>query len=44
MILGFELHLLEIEDDVGYVLDHARKGGELMLRAGDLYRCYGCAF
>ena len=35
MIIGFKFHFLEVEDDVGHVLDHTRKRGELMLRPGD---------
>ena len=44
VIGGLEFHPLQIEHDVGDVLDHARKGGELVLRAGDLYRGDGSAF
>src|SRR5205085_11685824 len=38
MVLGLEFYFLQIEHDVGHVLDHARKGGELVLRPGDFYR------
>ena len=41
---SFEFHLLEVEDDVGHVLDHAWKRGELMLRACDFYCSDGSAF
>src|SRR5205823_6483591 len=44
MIVGFKLHLLEVEDDIGHVFDHTRKSGELMLCPGDLYRGDGRAF
>ena len=38
MIGGFEFYLLEIEDDVGHVFDHAGEGAEFVLRAVDLDR------
>ena len=44
MILSFEFHALEIEDDVGHVLDHAWQRGEFMLRPGDFHRRDGRAF
>ena len=44
MIVGFEFHFLKVENDVGHVLDHARKRGELMLRARDFCRSDGSAF
>ena len=46
MILAIELefYLLEVEDDVGHVFDHARKGGEFMLRASDFCCSDGSAF
>src|SRR5205085_10982034 len=44
MIFSFEFHSLEIEHDVGDVLDHTRERGELVLRAGDFYRGNGGAF
>ena len=44
MIVGLELHFLEVKNDIGHVLDHAGKRGELMLRAGDFYRGDGRAF
>jgi hypothetical protein len=37
MIVGFEFHPLQIENDVGYVLDNAWERGELMLGTRDLY-------
>ena len=39
-----ELHALQIENDVGHVLDDAGQSGEFMLRAGDLHRGDGGAF
>ena len=44
VLTAFEFHSLQIEDDVGHVLDHAGQRGELVLRAGDFYRGYGSAF
>src|SRR4029434_5799005 len=46
MILAvyFEFHLLEIEHDVGDVLNDAWQRSKLVLRAGDFCRCDGCAF
>src|SRR4029077_10099265 len=44
MIVGLELHLLQVEHDVSDILDHARQGRELMLRPGDFYRCNCRAF
>ena len=38
MIGRFEFHPLQIEHDVGHVLDHAGQGGEFVLRAGDFHR------
>src|SRR5438477_117149 len=40
----FEFHFLEVEDDVGNILDHTRERGELMLRARDFCRGDGRAF
>ncbi len=42
LVMG-EAHLLEIENDVGNVLDHAGKRRELVGRSGDLDRCDGRA-
>ena len=44
LTIQFEFHFLEIQDDVGQVLNHAGQCGELVLRAGDFYRGYGRAF
>src|SRR5205814_889332 len=44
VIFGFEFHPLEVEHDVGHILNHAGKRGELVLRAGDFYRGNGGAF
>src|SRR5207244_12407361 len=40
----FKFHLLEVKDDIGHVLDHARKRGELVLRACDFRRGDSCSF
>ena len=39
-----ERHLLEVEDDVGRILDHARNRRELVLDAVNLDRGHGRAF
>ena len=45
LVLGrLELDALEVENDVGHVLDHARKSGEFVLGAGDFYRRDSSAF
>src|SRR5437879_4888937 len=44
MIVGFKLHLLQIEHDIGDVLDYARECGELVLRTSNFYRGNGRAF
>ena len=44
VIVGFELHLLQVENDVGHVLDHAGQSGELVLGAGNFDRGDGGAF
>jgi hypothetical protein len=44
MIVGFKLHLLEVEDDIGNVFDHPWKSGKLMLCAGNFYCSDGRAF
>src|SRR4029453_16339560 len=44
MIVGFKLHFLEVEDDIGHVFDDPWKSGELMLCAGNFYRSDGRAF
>ena len=44
MIGGFEFHPLQVEHDVGHVLDHAGQSGEFVLRAGDFHRGDGGAF
>jgi hypothetical protein len=44
LTVQFEFHFLEIQDDVGHVLNHAGQRGELVLRAGDFYRGNGRAF
>src|ERR1051326_6426698 len=43
-VVGFEFDSLQVENDVGHVLDHAGQGGEFMLRAGDFHRGNGGAF
>ncbi len=44
VIGGFEFHPLEVEHDVGDVLDHARQRAEFMLGPGDFYRGDSGAF
>ena len=44
VIGGLEFNPLEVEDDVGDVLDHTRECGELVLRACDFCRGDGRAF
>ena len=44
MVIGFKFHFFEIEDNVGHVLDHTRKRGELMLRPRDFCGRDGRAF
>src|SRR5204862_7856738 len=44
LAIEFKFHFLEIENDIGHVLNHTRSRGELVLRAGDLYRGTGRAF
>src|SRR4030095_226821 len=44
LAIELEFYLLEVEDDVGHVFDHARKGGEFMLRARDFCCSDGSAF
>ena len=44
VIGGLELHPLQVEHDVGHVLDHAGQGAEFVLRAVDFHRGDGGAF
>ena len=44
LTIQFEFHFLEIQDDVGQVLNHAGQRGELVLRSGDFYRGNGGSF
>src|SRR5260221_1097325 len=37
-------HLLQVEDDVGGVFDHASDRGKFVQHAFDFYRCDGCPF
>ena len=44
VVRRLEFDSLQIEDDVGHVLDHAGQSGEFVLRAGDFDRGDGGAF
>ena len=44
VIGGLEFNLLQVEHDVGHVLDDAGQRGEFVLRAVDLHRGDGGAF
>jgi len=44
LTVQFEFHFLEIQDDVGHVLNHSGQRGELVLRTSNFYRGDRCAF
>ena len=44
VIRGLELDALEVEHNVGHILDDIRQGAELVLRPVDFHRCDGGAF
>src|SRR5262249_41042017 len=44
LTIEFKFHFLEIEDNVGYVLNHTRQRRELVLRSRDFHRGDGRAF
>ena len=44
LAIHFEFHFLEIEDDVGHVLDNTGQRGEFMLRACEFCRGDGRTF
>ena len=44
LTVQFELHFLEIENDVGHVLNDSGQCGELMLCPGNFYRGDRCTF
>ena len=43
-VAGLEFYFLQVEHDIGDVLDDSRQRGELMLHSGDFYRDNGGAF